>query len=102
MLEVVHRRQPALCRASRLRRQRGELTGIFFSNPSVEFAKLCVSDNQHSCVLLLRQLNILQCRADGIWFRGCSRPCVEAVAVKRLKFGKEKRSKFGMEIGREK
>ena len=47
-----------------LRRQRGKLTGYSFQIRLLSRGVLR-ERHQHSGVLLLRQLNILQCRADG-------------------------------------
>src|SRR5216684_7209467 len=71
----------------RLRRQRGELTGYSFQIRLLSCEALR-ERHQHSCVLLLRQLNILQCRADGgIWYRGCSRLmwrlCSEEIEIRQ-------------------
>jgi len=64
-----HRRHRTL-QSGRLRRQRGELIG--YSSQIRLFSCGTLRERlQHSRVLLLRQLNILQCRAyDGIWYRG--------------------------------
>ena len=58
-----HRRHRAL-QSGRLRRQRGELTG-YSSQIRLLSCGTLRERLQHSRVLLLRQLNILQCRADG-------------------------------------
>src|ERR1700722_5185219 len=69
-----------------LRRQRGELTGYSFQVRLLSCRALR-ERNQHSCVLLLRQLNILQCCADGIWYRDRSRLtwrlCSEAIEIRQ-------------------
>ncbi len=92
----------------RLRRQRGELTRYSFQIRLLIRGALR-QRHQHRRVLLLRQLNILQCRADnGIRYRDRSRLvrrlCGEATEIrqreirqpeKRLKCGKEK---FGKEL----
>lgn len=53
-----------------LRRYQGELTGYSFQIRLFGFGTLR-ERRQHSCVLLLRQLNILQRRVDGgIRYRG--------------------------------
>ncbi len=55
-----------------LRRQRGELTGYSLQIRLLSCGTLR-ERHQHSCTLLLRRLNILQCGGDGIWYRGGSR-----------------------------
>ena len=77
-------RRHRILQSVRLRRQRGELTGYSFQIRLLSCGALRQRD-QYSCILLLRQLNILQrrrilllrqlnilqCRADGgIWYRG--------------------------------
>src|SRR6476660_6315828 len=80
-----HRRHRTL-QGVRLRRQRGELTG-YSSQIRLLSCEALRERHQHSCVLLLRPLNILQCRADGVWFRGCSRlvwrRCSEAAEIRQ-------------------
>ena len=51
-----------------LRRQRGELTGY---SPQVLVLRCGAlrQRSQHNRILLLRYLNILQRRVDGIWYR---------------------------------
>jgi hypothetical protein len=66
-------RRPCTLHSVHLRRQRGELTGYPFRIRLLSCGAL-YERHQHSCVLLLRQLNILQCRPDDeIWYRGWSR-----------------------------
>ena len=63
-------RRHRILQSVRLRRQREELTGYFFQIRLLSCSALR-ERHQHSRVLLLRQLNILQCRGyDGIRYRG--------------------------------
>ena len=66
-------RRHCILQSVRLRRQRGELAG-YSSQIRLLSCGALRQRHQHGCVLLLRQLNILQCRADGgLWCRGWSR-----------------------------
>ena len=58
------RRRHRILHRVELRRYQGELTGYSFQIRLLSRGTLR-EQYQHSCVLLLRQLNILQCRADG-------------------------------------
>src|SRR5712671_6953608 len=79
-------RRDCTLQSLRLRRQRGELTGYSFQIRLLSCGVLR-ERHQHNCVLLLRQLNILQCRPDdGIWYRNWSRLswrlCSEAFEIR--------------------
>jgi len=80
-------RRDGILQRLRLRRQRGELAGYSFEIRLLRGGALR-ERHQHSGVLLLRQLNILQCRPDdGIWYRGRSRlgwrRCSEAFEIRQ-------------------
>lgn len=62
-----------ILQSAHLHRQQGELTGYSFQIRLLRCRALR-ERRQHSCVLLLRQLNIPQCRPDDrIWYWGWSR-----------------------------
>src|SRR5258705_5155109 len=80
-------RCPCTLQSVHLRRQRGELTRYPFRIRLLSCGALR-ERHQHSCVLLLRQLNILQCRPDdGIWYRGWSglmwRLCSDPIEIRQ-------------------